>query len=1190
MLQLQADTPAMSAAPTPPKTAGSFSDLIREEYAQLKLRENPGRPQPPPGESPPPADPDEFEIASSDLTHEPWVRFTKRDLFGIAFSGGGIRSATFNLGVLQALERLGVLRHVNYLSTVSGGGYIGSFWTAWLRRRRNDPHSFFPSPSSTDYHMRDQRESAEIRHLREFSRFLMPRMGFWHYETWSAIVAILGGMIPAMVAALSTVAIVLYGWFLLNAVVLKSGPWCSTFLFAAITLVFHMTAEFLWRRTGKNGAVETNVWKNAPIIVTTAIVSAAGWYLVREYNFAHLNTHCWATPAAFWEIVSQPSFFGDPDFHRALLLPSVAWVLAALVMLAGRGAAARLAPDEEAVTWNVTLDRSTSRCLGAAVLCAGFALLWMAGRWLLVRNGSLSLGGSVTSGAVLGGVFFWLRGWLTKPSEETRATTLWGKYSERIKPMLPQLAALGAMLCMLLTVALLIQSFGHGDYLLAGITTPAVIIVVTLFCFDPARIGLHDFYRSRLARCYLGAAPKHGTTPSRATVEQPDDDLTFGELRGKTVSPGPIHLVCCAANNLAGDPLTSLYRGARSVAISPIGLSLGNEYAAMPHLRLSSAITASAAAFNSQMGRVSMDLGFAVSFVMSAFNLRLGLWVPHPGNASSRIRKVVGLPFFFEMLGHSKCAPLANPSAALPNAAENPPRHAAKKHRFSYLHLSDGSHFENLGLYELVRRHCRYIIVTDSSADPEVAFDDLANTLRRVREDFGVEIELDVEPLRPGPNGRSSQHATIGTIHYDGMAGTDKGTVIYFKPALTGDEPADVLQYQTRNLAFPHEGTSDQFYDEAQWESYRRLGEHAAMSVLRFEAEHMRQASFVDNMFLEVGNQWHPNKAQHQQVFLELAERCDALEDEIRANASNRLLAELFPEAIAAHKPAAAPAKNAGAQPERDENIQTLFYLMRVLQIMEDAFLGAELQETWSHPMNAGWMSYFQRWASTPSFRHWWPLLRPLYGAGFRNFVKERFNLRLPRGVHNKPAARLSLNVPDTLEKLPDTYAWKQWALRFGAPPATNRKVLSYSLKLEASGTIPSGDPIDVGFLLYQEVDGHEGARCASWDCREMFVPPALSGAGISARFLEGAIEYFRDHQPHLTGIRVDIGYNEPSTSDQRSPRPNRASRLERVQTISFYKSRGFTYLSSDESTILCFDLERARAERTAFARKSQRG
>jgi hypothetical protein len=316
----------MSAAPTPPKTSGSFYDLMREEYAQLKLREHPGQPQPPAGAAAPATDPDEFEIAESKRTEEPWVRFTKRDTFGLAFSGGGIRSATFNLGILQALERLGVLRHVNYLSTVSGGGYIGSFWSTWLRRRCTDPSSFFPSTSSTDFQSKDERESAEIRHLREFSRFLMPRLGFWHYETWGAIVAILGGMIPSMVAALATLAAGLYAWFLLSAFVLKWSPLYGTLLFGVITLTFHLMAEWSWRKDGKNGNAEKKLLNNIPLTVATAVVAAGVWFLLRELCFSSLNVDQWAGPVTYWKIVSQENFFrrlgGGWDFpaRRARLL------------------------------------------------------------------------------------------------------------------------------------------------------------------------------------------------------------------------------------------------------------------------------------------------------------------------------------------------------------------------------------------------------------------------------------------------------------------------------------------------------------------------------------------------------------------------------------------------------------------------------------------------------------------------------------------------------------------------------------------------------------------------------------------------------------------------------------------------------------------------------------------------------
>jgi hypothetical protein len=150
------------------------------------------------------------------------------------------------------------------------------------------------------------------------------------------------------------------------------------------------------------------------------------------------------------------------------------------------------------------------------------------------------------------------------------------------------------------------------------------------------------------------------------------------------------------------------------------------------------------------------------------------------------------------------------------------------------VHLSDGGHFENLGLYELVRRHCRRIIVSDAGEDPTEAFHDLANAIRRIREDFGVEIAIDVAPLRHGSDGFAKQHVTVGTIHYDGLNGQDKGQLLYFKPNLVGEEPLDIMRYRALHPAFPHEGTVDQFYDEAQWESYRRLGEHAVYVGLGF--------------------------------------------------------------------------------------------------------------------------------------------------------------------------------------------------------------------------------------------------------------------------------------------------------------------------------------------------------------------
>jgi hypothetical protein len=174
-----------------------------------------------------------------------------------------------------------------------------------------------------------------------------------------------------------------------------------------------------------------------------------------------------------------------------------------------------------------------------------------------------------------------------------------------------------------------------------------------------------------------------------------------------------------------------------------------------------------------------------------------------------------------------------------------------------YWYLSDGGHFENMGGYELVRRQLPMIIIVDGEQDTDFTFEGLSNLVRKARLDFGAEIkfldekglaaEVDgsllpcigtLEQLRRGvwkdgkldkadPTLFSHSHAALAWITYD-HAQTPSSRLLYIKPTLTGDEPADVLEYHKAHTSFPHEPTIDQFFDEAQWESYRRLGEHIA--------------------------------------------------------------------------------------------------------------------------------------------------------------------------------------------------------------------------------------------------------------------------------------------------------------------------------------------------------------------------
>ena len=192
--------------------------------------------------------------------------------------------------------------------------------------------------------------------------------------------------------------------------------------------------------------------------------------------------------------------------------------------------------------------------------------------------------------------------------------------------------------------------------------------------------------------------------------------------------------------------------------------------------------------------------------------------------------------------------------------------------------LSDGGHFENMGGYELIRRRLPLIVIVDAEADPDYEFQGLSDLVRKARLDFNAEIKFltgaqlsgrvdghtpvlpesvrqyfgDLGSLRrgrwtdepvPGPHGTVNQfaievdrsrvsqtHAALATIAY---GDTDtRSWLVYLKATLTGDEPEDVCHYHRAHPAFPQETTSDQFFDEAQWESYRRLGAHIGHRVL----------------------------------------------------------------------------------------------------------------------------------------------------------------------------------------------------------------------------------------------------------------------------------------------------------------------------------------------------------------------
>ncbi len=228
--------------------------------------------------------------------------------------------------------------------------------------------------------------------------------------------------------------------------------------------------------------------------------------------------------------------------------------------------------------------------------------------------------------------------------------------------------------------------------------------------------------------------------------------------------------------------------------------------------KVGTAVAISGAAASPNMGYHTSP---ALGFLMAVFNVRLGWWAGNPRH-----------PWTWKKFG-PRWGLLYLLRELFPDTSDS----------MAYVYLSDGGHFENLGIYELVRRKCRFIVCCDVGHDPEGQFEDLGNAVERCRSDFGVDIDISVDDLKPDPKTRLSKaHFKLGTIRYPaipGQAQESEGTLLYIKSTLTGDEPADVTAYAAANTVFPNNSTGNQFFDESLFESYRALGQHIFGQIVK---------------------------------------------------------------------------------------------------------------------------------------------------------------------------------------------------------------------------------------------------------------------------------------------------------------------------------------------------------------------
>lgn len=364
-----------------------------------------------------------------------------------------------------------------------------------------------------------------------------------------------------------------------------------------------------------------------------------------------------------------------------------------------------------------------------------------------------------------------------------------------------------------------------GIALLAALST---WVLAVGWSTDPNALSLHMFYRARLVRGYLSASnPKR--VDRRVLIDDAveGDDMKLRDLENSNRGM-PYHLVNATLNLVGDSKLGSVQRmaapflfskhfcGAHHSGFAPTRDYVGGE------LTLGTAVAVSGAAASPNMG--SHNLGAAMAMLMTLFNVRLGFWAPTPGAGAERSRQARFWAFYTLNEFLSRTTDGA-----------------------SYCFLSDGAHFDNTGVYALVERGCRHIVAVDCGADPSRTFADMGELVRLCRIDFGAEVDLRIDGLRiehTSPERISKTAFVVGTIRYndqhlldidDPTPSDTVGYIVLIKPSLLVNDPLDVRQYAYGYDAFPQQSTADQFFDEPQFESYRRLGFHcgeAAFDVL----------------------------------------------------------------------------------------------------------------------------------------------------------------------------------------------------------------------------------------------------------------------------------------------------------------------------------------------------------------------
>lgn len=784
---------------------------------------------------------------------------------GLTLSGGGIRSATFNLGVLQALSGLGILPFVDYLSTVSGGGYIGSCLSSLLSHPSNarlEPESrtfaagqqpYFTTGNATfpfnanaaeQPDLTDLNGPAQLRHLRTHGDFLIARRSLLSRDTLRAVGNTLGSTLyHVLVALLFLVGVagiylaivgVMVGNLQAHVAPLLSSP--GTYIRALFDAGPPGARPF---GSAVLAGVVASVLGGIFAILTYR--SPAGWLdsegqsEEESRGYLVLWTIFWLTIATavavswWWIRDAEPclAFLTLPlgVYVGGQVTSFLFYPLVSIPSRLGRDARSRFAGIHGLFTYFNVISLVV---VMFPYVIVGL-LLWhpegkTAGAWLLGLLGTrfLASGSAPKAPSDATGVLARLRG-LAAPMKHALISAL------------ATLLVVGGVILLCVWILQLAPSANPWKMPLAVGLTAIALFVLLGVALDFNKISLHYFYRDRLAETYLQTFAPAANGSRVEESKRDDSEMPLTELLGRRrdapghtcVTSAPYHLLMTALNLTASHDMTRrdrksdyfvfsrLYCGSESTGYIRTDRYRSGE------TKLARAMTISGAAASSAIGAQTF---LAQSFALTLLGVRLGQWMENPrfrdGRRANRNEGGVFWPFYLlrEMIGSTD---------------------ASRR----LINLSDGGHTgDNVGICPLLKRRCAVIIACDAEADPKSAFGSLTEALRQIYIDENIRVDINLDRLRPDPvTLRSASHWAIGIIHYPeirvGVAVTqpaDTGYLLVLKSSFVGgtDDSEPVKNYRQEHPEFPHETTADQFFDDDQFESYRELGEHVALRAL----------------------------------------------------------------------------------------------------------------------------------------------------------------------------------------------------------------------------------------------------------------------------------------------------------------------------------------------------------------------